>query len=412
MTRIKIIGLFSLILIFLSTATAQENYFDFKSSSWASVLKKAKSSRKPIFIQTYSEDCDACIQIANEVWTDKELAELYSKSFILYKFSSNSKEAKSVKSKLGINANPTSVFVDGNGKVIHKYVGYVTVATMNDMAVRVNTKKHTLAKYKQQYKGGKGRLSPDELLDYAYVLLNASEDSKDVSDTYFKTQTSEMLGSDINIKAMLAFTSDIKSREFEFMARSDVHQARENKDNEKIMLKVEDVISIDVNDYLLKTKNYEGLMDTLMSIMEFYNIEYRDLLMSRVELDYSDYVQPNPREYFMKLEHYMNLHFVFLSPSDIGDKCQRIADECTIDEVNNSAINWMQDAVAMDPRDLNLQMTYVDILVKNRHFSEAKGLADQIYMMKYGETEYGAKKLEEFHRKVAELESSKETISH
>jgi len=33
-------------------------------------------------------------------------------------------------------------------------------------------------------------------------------------------------------------------------------------------------------------------------------------------------------------------------------------------------------------------------------------------MMKYGETEYGAKKLEEFHRKVAELESSKETISH
>lgn len=404
MTRIKIIIFLSLFLFTLTSINAQENYFNFKTGSWASILKKAKNSQKTIFIQTYSKDCDACRRIANETWTDKELGELYAKSFILYKIDLNSKAAKSLKKELGINANPTSIFVDMYGQVIHKYVGFVSVSVMRDMARRVNSGREILVKYNSMFSTGVGDFGADELLDYANVLLNAGENTKDVADAYFGTQSREMLSESYNIEAMLKFTDDINSREFDVMARRDFSKEIDPKYYDQIMLKVEDIISLSITNYLINNPHHELLMDTLERVIEYYHIENQDYLISRLELDYLDYVEPNPNDYFIKLVDYMNLHLAFLSPQEIGDKCQRVVDECSIAAIDNESINWMMEAIARDSEDMDLQMTFIDVLVKNKHFDEAKELAEQVYMRKYGESEYGTKKLEEFYKKLAKME--------
>lgn len=119
----KIIKAFILALIITgSVHCVSAQGIPFEQSSWATILQKAKTSNKNIFVYFYVTGCEVCNRIINEVFTDTEVGSYFGKHFISYKVDAL-KEEKNLVNSAELQAHPTCVVFNPNGDIVYKYIG-------------------------------------------------------------------------------------------------------------------------------------------------------------------------------------------------------------------------------------------------------------------------------------------------
>lgn len=135
----KIATTFTLILLgfgllgFKSDSTT----IDF-STSLEKAKVQAKKENKLIFVDNYATWCGPCKKLDANVFNDKELADYFNKTFINVKIDVEKGEGPSVKQKYKINSVPTLLFLDHEGNVKHRAIGYMNktqlLKTAKDLA--------------------------------------------------------------------------------------------------------------------------------------------------------------------------------------------------------------------------------------------------------------------------------------
>jgi len=365
---------FFIILSFLFVSNtmlfAQQSQFQFSNDSWKSVQKQAKKNKKLIFVQAMTSNCGACKELESRVFDDKELADLYNKSFILFKIDSSSTDIKKLVKKLSIKAYPSSYIVDRKGNVIHKIVGLVTKADLVDMANRVIASKGTLVHYQNTY--AKGKFTKSELFDYARVLLKASENYKPIADEYFSRLPEESLSEPQNVDAIVLFTDDINSREFAFLARGagELHGLASSVGD--VQMKVEDVISYAVMGLMQQTRDEQKMNDTLRRIFNVIEVHNQDFVRERVMLDYYDIVTKDYPQYFHSLIGYISSHLEILSTSQLASYCRRVSEGCNDSEVIDMSLMWINNVLEKEQHNKDYYEINIDLLIKAGHFAEAR----------------------------------------
>lgn len=87
-------------------------------------LKKSKETGKPIMIYFTGTGCSLCIKMEKLVFPQEEIYTFYNKSFINIELFDDYKKPDSaikiLQRKYGIVSQPTFIFIDSNGDVIHK----------------------------------------------------------------------------------------------------------------------------------------------------------------------------------------------------------------------------------------------------------------------------------------------------
>jgi thioredoxin-related protein len=134
MLRVLITSIF--FLINLTYLHAQSEGIQFESeSTWKQILEKAKADHKYIFIDCYATWCGPCKEMDANVYTQKEVGDVYNREFISVKIQMDSTLADNtiVKSRyvvasmltheFNVNAYPTFLFLDPDGKPVHKAIG-------------------------------------------------------------------------------------------------------------------------------------------------------------------------------------------------------------------------------------------------------------------------------------------------
>ncbi len=365
---------FLIILSFLFVSNtvlfAQQSQFQFSNDSWKSVRKQAKKNKKLIFVQAMSSNCGACKELESRVFDDKELADLYNKSFILFRIDSSSTDVKKLVKKLSIKAYPTSYIIDRKGNVIHKIVGLVTKADLVDMANRVIENKGTLAHYQKTY--AKGKFTKSELFDYARVLLKASENYKSIADEYFSRLPEESLSEPQNVDAIVLFTDDVNSREFAFLARGagELHGLVSSVGD--VQMKVEDVISYAVMGFMQQTRDEQKMNDTLRRIFNVIEVHNQDFVRERVMLDYYDIVAKDYPHYFHLLMGYVETHLSILSTPQLASYCRRVSEDCKDREVVAMSLMWISMVLEKEQHNKDYYEISIDLLLKAGHFEEAR----------------------------------------
>ncbi|PWJ59860.1 thioredoxin-like protein [Dyadobacter jejuensis] len=104
--------------------TETENGIVFEKGDWASILKKAKASKKIIFFDAYTTWCGPCKLLQKNVFTRKDVAEVFNKDFINVKFDMESGEGLMLAEKYPLQGYPTLMFIDPDGKVVKEVLGY------------------------------------------------------------------------------------------------------------------------------------------------------------------------------------------------------------------------------------------------------------------------------------------------
>ncbi len=102
----------------------KEEGIQFSEASWATVLKQAKAEKKIIFLDTYASWCGPCKQLQKNVFTKKDVADYFNKQFINVKIDIEKGEGPALAQVYPTEYLPTLLFINGNGKVLKKVIGY------------------------------------------------------------------------------------------------------------------------------------------------------------------------------------------------------------------------------------------------------------------------------------------------
>ncbi|GAB2596217.1 hypothetical protein GCM10027190_50580 [Spirosoma areae] len=96
----------------------------FTEASWRDILKKAKAEKKVIFLDAYASWCGPCKLLQKNVFTKKAVGEFYNSKFINVKMDMEKGEGPALAQVYPLEAYPTLLYIDGNGKVLKKVLGY------------------------------------------------------------------------------------------------------------------------------------------------------------------------------------------------------------------------------------------------------------------------------------------------
>ena len=138
----KIIITLSLLFVFGFLNAAQINFLD--NPAWKTVLEKAKKENKIIFLDAYAVWCGPCKNMDAQIYTDPTVADFYNANFINVKYDMEKGEGPKLANLFQVTAYPSLLFINTEGKVIHKGIGFKPVSSFLELG---NTAKQMTAGY-------------------------------------------------------------------------------------------------------------------------------------------------------------------------------------------------------------------------------------------------------------------------
>jgi len=116
------------LLLYISFLTsnitnAQNNRIVFESGDWEEIKIKATKENKLIFLDAYATWCGICKKMDRNVFTDDSVADYFNTHFINAKIDMELGAGLDIARQYNVNVYPTLLFVDAQGKVLHRAVG-------------------------------------------------------------------------------------------------------------------------------------------------------------------------------------------------------------------------------------------------------------------------------------------------
>ena len=130
MKKKTILCALTLMLVFTINTSAQGVHFEEKPL--AELLSMAQTEGKLVFVDCYTTWCAPCKKMAAEVFPQKEVGELMNPLFVSAKIDMEKGEGIRLNKEWDVNAYPTYVVLEPNGKVRFRLVGYFDTAKFTD----------------------------------------------------------------------------------------------------------------------------------------------------------------------------------------------------------------------------------------------------------------------------------------
>lgn len=96
----------------------------FFQGTYAEALEAAKTQNKKVFIDAYASWCGPCKMLTRQVFTDPAVGAVFNEHFVNVKIDMEKGEGPGLARKFGVTAYPTLLFLDADGAIIKKAIGY------------------------------------------------------------------------------------------------------------------------------------------------------------------------------------------------------------------------------------------------------------------------------------------------
>ncbi|WP_374443986.1 thioredoxin family protein [Epilithonimonas sp.] len=195
------------LILFVSQLVFSQQSIKFEESSFASILAKAKAEKKLVFMDAYASWCGPCKLMEKNVFTDKNVADFYNQNFVNARIDMEKGEGRDIAMKYGVRSYPTFLFLNGEGEIVGKELGYIQSKEFLELGQKNNNPQLVNTSLKDEFL--KGKLDQAGLLNF--VNLYASKDpilAKQASEKYFANKKDKSFtGEEVN--ALLNFTQSV-----------------------------------------------------------------------------------------------------------------------------------------------------------------------------------------------------------
>lgn len=192
----------------------------FENSNFAAILAKAKAEKKLIFLDAYASWCGPCKLMEKNVFTDKKVAEFYNKNFINARIDMEKGEGRELAAKYIIRSYPTLLFLNAEGEVVGKELGYIKSEEFLELGQKNNNPKLVNTNLKEEFKNGK--LDQAGLLNF--ISLYATQDpilAKQASEKYFLNKKDTAFSPE-EVNALLNFTQSVDDANYQVFVKNKI----------------------------------------------------------------------------------------------------------------------------------------------------------------------------------------------
>ena len=354
MTKLNGLTLALLLPLF---SLAQNSGISFQHSSWSQLLAKAKAEKKIIFVDAFTTWCGPCKRMSSDVFTDGEVGSFFNKSFINAKIDMEEGEGLTIASKYDVQSYPTFLFIDGNGKLLHKSIGYQEapdfIATGRD-ALDPNKPFYTL---KDKYKSG----TISESQQYT-LARQASEledpDAASIADLYLGKQKNLLTVE--NIELILSTVSDPLNKYF-----TQLNKSEKAAGDIAGATKVRDGLDMIVYRHVAKGLNENDPIATLVAKVEAGIKKYRPATSARrISLQFGQYMAEQAGDENLQKEY--NEKYMTEFPDDLDWQ-----------KLNEMA--WQYFETESDPVQLRKALNWALLSIKKESNFYNNDTAAQLY---------------------------------
>ena len=200
--------------VFLLGGLFAQNGIQFTSGNWDAILAEAQKSDKIIFMDAYAEWCGPCKMMSRDVFPQEEVGSYYNSNFINVKMDMEKGEGPQLARSFGVRAYPTLLFIDGNGDVVHRAVGYQTGEQLLSLGNKALDPSQRLSSMKKKF--ADGERDPEFLHNYLMASYEAMDNGyKAVVPLYLETQKDWK--TEENMSLIFMMTEDTDSPMFDFL---------------------------------------------------------------------------------------------------------------------------------------------------------------------------------------------------
>lgn len=160
----------------------------FEDTNFSTILAKAKKENKLIFVDAYASWCGPCKLMVKNVFPQKAVGDYYNSHFVNAKIDMEKGEGVDLAKKYNVKAFPTYLFIDGNGEVVHRTLGYVEENDFIQFAKDAGDPGKRLGTLKQKFEAGEK--DPEFLKNLVgLTIYNDAEFAGRVMERYFNGKT-------------------------------------------------------------------------------------------------------------------------------------------------------------------------------------------------------------------------------
>lgn len=137
---LHIITIIAVGAIFLQATPPSEKEsvgIQFYEGTWDDALALAKAQDKLIFLDAYASWCGPCKLLKRNVFIKEEVGSYFNERFINVAIDMEKGNGPRLARQYGVTAYPTLIFVNGNGEVVQKAIGYHTPEQLIGLAKRI-----------------------------------------------------------------------------------------------------------------------------------------------------------------------------------------------------------------------------------------------------------------------------------
>lgn len=206
--------IFLLFFSVVSLTAFAQNSIHFQESNWKNILAQAKSENKIIFMDAYATWCGPCKMMAKNVFTDEAVVSYYEATFVNAKIDMENGEGPELAELYGVRAYPTLLFIDGNGELVHRAVGYHEAEQFIELGKTANDPSLRLSSLTKRYINGDRE--PEFLRAYANAAMNAMDPKAgQIAETYLATQSD--WSTEENMQLILQTVSSTDSKMYDYL---------------------------------------------------------------------------------------------------------------------------------------------------------------------------------------------------
>lgn len=236
----------------------------FANLTFDEALKKAKEGGKMLFVDCYTSWCGPCKMMSQQVFTQKYIGDFFNQRFVSIKIDMEKGEGPALQKKYGVEAYPTMLFLDEEGRVVYKILGGSDAKGFMEKVMRISPE---TCYYMLKEKYEAGDRSVDYMPDYFATMIDAGEldHQEAVVRNYLNLLNHGDKLNKYTWKLYKSFITDFKMPEFKFVCenrKSFVEQAGEEEVNKKI----ESILFPVVIGYL-KNSNTREEMEEVRNLM-------------------------------------------------------------------------------------------------------------------------------------------------
>lgn len=188
----------------------------FQTGSWSDIMAKAKAEKKLIFLDAYASWCGPCKMMARQTFTHQDVGAYYNATFVNAKIDMETGEGPGLSAQYGVQAYPTLLFINGDGQVVHRALGYQDVAQFLALGKKASDPANNLLALETRY--SQGERSPEFVLAYLDAQSAVGSPTVDaVALEYLNSQKD--WSTDQNLEVIMLYVNDPYAKPYAYFTR-------------------------------------------------------------------------------------------------------------------------------------------------------------------------------------------------